>query len=95
MIPLIASAFPFTPSGAGVVELSLFSCLRLVGISSPLAVSVTVVNRFIDYWLHILLGTVIWLFRYRIGMHSWREVPLEKTCEPEVVELPAGKEKAA
>jgi uncharacterized protein (TIRG00374 family) len=95
MIPLIASAFPFTPSGAGVVELSLFSCLRLVGVSSPLAVSLTVVNRFIDYWLHILLGSATWLLRTRFGMHSWREVPLEDRSEPSVVELPVGKEKAA
>jgi uncharacterized membrane protein YbhN (UPF0104 family) len=28
MVPILASAFPLTPSGAGVVELTLFSCLR-------------------------------------------------------------------
>ena len=60
MIPLIASAFPITPAGAGVVDLTLFTCLRVIGVSSPLAVSVTVVNRFIDYWLHIFLGALSW-----------------------------------
>src|SRR6185436_10902180 len=60
-IPVIASVFPFTPSGAGAVELSLFGALRLLGIASPLAVSLTIVNRFVDYWLHIVLGTLLWL----------------------------------
>ena len=75
MIPLIASAFPITPSGAGVVELTLFTCLRVIGVSSPLAVSLTVVNRFIDYWLHIALGAFTWAFRKRIGLRTWRDIP--------------------
>ena len=74
---LLASAFPLTPSGAGVVELTLFSCLRVVGVAAPIAVSVTAVNRFIDYWLHIGLGLVVWALRHKIGLRSWREVPLE------------------
>ena len=73
-IPLLASAFPFTPSGAGVVELTMFSCLRVVGVTAPLAGSITVINRFIDYWLHIGLGAVVWLFRRRMDLRSWREV---------------------
>ena len=77
MVPLLASAFPLTPSGAGVVELTLFSCLRVIGVASPIAASVTAVNRFIDYWLHIGLGLVVWALRHKIGLRSWREVPLE------------------
>ena len=77
MVPVLASAFPLTPSGAGVVELTLFSCLRVIGASSPIAVSVTVVNRFIDYWLHIGLGLLAWAIRQHIGLRTWREVPLE------------------
>ncbi len=75
MIPLIASAFPITPSGAGVVELTLFTCLRVIGVSSPLAVSLTVVNRFIDYWLHIALGAATWSIRKQIGLRTWRDAP--------------------
>ena len=75
MIPLIASAFPITPAGAGVVELTLFTCLRVIGVSSPLAVSLTVVNRFIDYWLHIALGAVTWSIRKQIGLHTWKDIP--------------------
>jgi uncharacterized membrane protein YbhN (UPF0104 family) len=76
MVPVLATAFPFTPSGAGVVELTLFSCLRVTGVSAPLAASVTVLNRFIDYWLHIVLGLLIWVVRRPLGLRSWREVPL-------------------
>lgn len=77
MIPLLASAFPFTPSGAGVVEITLFSCLRVVGVTSPIAASLTVVNRFIDYALHIALGVLTWAFRRVIGLRTWRDVPPE------------------
>ena len=74
MIPLLASAFPFTPSGAGVVEVTLFSCLQVVGLSASLAGSITVLNRVIDYWLHIVLGGIMWFFRRHMDLHSWREV---------------------
>lgn len=73
MVPLLASAFPLTPSGTGAVELTLFSCLRVVGVSAPIAVSLTVVNRFIDYWLHIGLGLLTWAMRRMIGLRAWRE----------------------
>ncbi len=74
-IPVIATVFPFTPSGAGAVELTLFGSLRLVGVASPLAVSLTVVNRFIDFWLHIILGALVWTFRRAIGLRTWRDRP--------------------
>jgi uncharacterized protein (TIRG00374 family) len=77
MIPILASAFPLTPSGAGVVELSLFGCLRALGVESTLAVSITVLNRFIDYWLHIALGLGVWGLRERLGLRTWREVSLD------------------
>jgi uncharacterized protein (TIRG00374 family) len=74
MIPLLASVFPFTPSGAGVVEVTLFSCLRVVGVPAPLAGSITVINRFLDYWLHIVLGAVVWLLRHYMGLRIWRDI---------------------
>lgn len=75
MIPLLATAFPATPSGAGVVELTLFGCARVVGISAPAAASLTVVNRFLDYWLHIGLGLGIWAISRQIGLRTWRAAP--------------------
>ncbi len=76
MIPLLASAFPITPSGAGVVEITLYSCLRVLDLSSPIAASLTVVNRFLDYWLHIALGVLTWSVRRVIGLRTWRDVPM-------------------
>ena len=75
MIPMIVTAFPLTPSGAGAVELTLFSCLRLLSVAAPLAASLTVVNRFIDFWLHIILGAFTWMIRRTIGLRTWRDSP--------------------
>ncbi len=75
MIPIIITAFPLTPSGAGAVELSMFGCLRLLSVASPLAASLTVVNRFIDFWLHIILGALTWMFRRVFGLRTWRDHP--------------------
>jgi len=85
MVPILASTFPLTPSGAGLVELTLFSCLRLIGIASPMAVSITVANRLIDYWLHIILGVLIWAIRHVIGLRTWNEVPFESVQSPETI----------
>lgn len=91
MIPLLASAFPFTPSGAGVVEITLFSCLRVVGVTSPLAASLTVINRFLDYWLHIAIGVLTWSIRRVIGLRTWRDIPLQNYADNETQELAVGK----
>lgn len=84
-IPLLASAFPITPSGTGLVELTLFSCLRVISIESSVAASLTVVNRFIDYWLHILLGLFLFIFRRFFHLHTWREIKTRNLYSPEVV----------
>ncbi len=89
MIPLLASAFPFTPSGAGVVEITLYSCLRVIGVSTPVAGSLTVVNRFIDFWLHIALGVIVWAFRRLIGLRTWRDVQLKGSEESDSSDLTA------
>ncbi len=77
MIPLLASTVPVTPSGAGVVEASLFYCLRAVGAGSSVAAAFTVLNRLIDFWLHIALGFVAWSLRNKLNLRTWREVPLD------------------
>jgi len=73
MIPLLASALPLTPSGVGVVEVIMYSCLRLLDVSTATAASVTVVHRLIDYWLHIGVGALLWAFRRPIGLRTWLE----------------------
>jgi len=85
MVPILASTFPLTPSGAGLVELTLFSCLRVIGIASPVAVSITVANRLIDYWLHIILGVLIWAIRHVIGLLTWNEVPFKSVQSLETI----------
>ncbi|MFC1765675.1 lysylphosphatidylglycerol synthase transmembrane domain-containing protein [Planctomycetota bacterium] len=78
MIPLLATAFPLTPSGVGVVDATLFLCLNgLLGVAAPVAASLTVANRFIDHWLHIGLGMIVWAMRGVFGLNTWREVPLD------------------
>jgi uncharacterized protein (TIRG00374 family) len=74
MVPLLASAVPLTPAGAGLVEITLFGCLRLVGMASSTAASITVLNRAMDYWLHIFLGLLVWAARRRIGFRTYREM---------------------
>lgn len=77
MLPLIATAFPLTPSGTGAVELTLVACARAIGVSLSMAGTITVVNRLIDHWLHIGLGLLLWAFRRVVGLRTWREVPFE------------------
>src|SRR5262249_30056976 len=74
MIPLLASALPLTPSGVGVVEVTMYSCLRLLEVSTATAASLTVVHRLIDYWLHIGVGALLWALRQPIGLRTWVEV---------------------
>lgn len=78
-IPLLASAFPFTPSGTGAVELALYSCLVVVGAPTAVAASFTFLNRIIDYWLHIALGVLTWGLRRRLGMRAWTPAPATAT----------------
>src|SRR5215468_3062432 len=73
MIPLLATALPLTPSGVGVVEVTMYSCLRLLDVSAATAASLTVVHRLIDHWLHIGVGALLWLFRRSIGLRTWLE----------------------
>src|SRR5215831_18142398 len=75
MIPLLATALPLTPSGVGVVEVTIYSCLRLLDVSTATAAALTVVHRLIDYWLHIGVSALLWAFRRPIGLRTWLAVP--------------------
>ena len=72
-----------------VLDITLFSCLRGVGVASPLAVSITVVNRFIDYWLHIGLGLLVWAVAERLGFLALRDVVGLGAITPETLEASA------
>src|SRR5215510_484092 len=83
MIPLLASALPLTPSGVGVVEVTMYSCLRLLDVSIATAASLTVVHRLIDYWLHIGVSALLWAFRRPIGLRTWLEASSPDAPEPQ------------
>ena len=53
-----------------------------VGVTKAMAMSITVLNRAIDYWLHQFLGALIWGMRYRLDFYSWRERPDEPSDAP-------------
>jgi D-beta-D-heptose 7-phosphate kinase/D-beta-D-heptose 1-phosphate adenosyltransferase len=90
MIPLLASALPFTPSGAGAVELVLYSCSIVVGVPAAVAASLTFLNRVIDYWLHIALGVVFWAIRHRVGMRAWSEEQTTTASPASSTPVPGG-----
>jgi uncharacterized membrane protein YbhN (UPF0104 family) len=90
MVPLLASAFPLTPSGAGVVELTLFGSLRLLGAPAALAASFTFLNRAIDYWLHIALGVLVFGLRGRLGMRTWLAAEPDVAATTRVVRTQGG-----
>jgi uncharacterized protein (TIRG00374 family) len=73
MIPVLASAFPLTPAGAGAVEVTMYTCLRMLDVPAVTAASLTVVHRFIDHWLHVGVGALLWAFRRPIGLRTWFE----------------------
>ncbi len=90
VLPLLATAFPLTPSGVGVVEVTLLGCLHLVGVPPPLAASITVLNRFIDYWLHVAMGFVIWGIRQRVGLQTWRHDSAKMAPSGEISQVTIG-----
>lgn len=85
-MPAIASSFPFTPGGVGVVDLTLLGSLKVLGVAGLLAVSLTLVNRFFDYWIHLAAGVLIWAARGWLGFRTWRDVPTAPSGE--VVDSP-------
>jgi uncharacterized membrane protein YbhN (UPF0104 family) len=74
-LPAIASGFPLTPGGLGAVDLTLVGSLRILDVVGLVAVSITIVNRFFDYWLHLAMGVLMWVGRRWIGFRTWRDVP--------------------
>ncbi len=59
---------------------------------APLAVSITVMIRLIDYWLHIALGAVLWALRSHVGLRTWRDLSQNELKDPEMISASGGKE---
>lgn len=57
----LATAFPLTPAGLGAVELTVSGLLVLLGIDKGLAVSITLLDRFISYWAFLIIGGLVYV----------------------------------
>lgn len=56
----LATAFPITPAGLGVVESTVSGLLVLFGVDKGLAVSITLLDRFISYWSFLIIGGLVY-----------------------------------
>ncbi|ASI99016.1 lysylphosphatidylglycerol synthase transmembrane domain-containing protein [Thermococcus celer] len=56
---LLFGLMAFTPGGVGIVEGGLFGTLTYFGIPSTLAISVTLIERFISYVLSTIVGFLV------------------------------------
>lgn len=57
----LATAFPLTPAGLGAVELTVSGLLMLLGVDKGLAVSITLLDRFISYWSFLIIGGLVYV----------------------------------
>ncbi len=57
----LATAFPFTPAGLGVVELTVSGLLVFFGVDKGLAVSIAILDRLISYWSFLLIGGLVYV----------------------------------
>ncbi len=57
----LATAFPLTPAGLGAVELTVSGLLILFGVDKGLAVSITLLDRFISYWAFLIIGGLVYV----------------------------------
>jgi glycosyltransferase 2 family protein len=67
----LLTAFPFTPSGLGAVELGMAGLLTFVGVQSSVAYPTIMVDRLIAHWSQLLLGIVFVLFNKAIRLRGW------------------------
>ncbi|HNV68145.1 MAG TPA: lysylphosphatidylglycerol synthase transmembrane domain-containing protein [Candidatus Ozemobacteraceae bacterium] len=63
----ILGAVSFLPGGLGVTETTMGGFFVLVGFSSELSVSATLLIRALTLWFGVLLGTIVYLFGRRPG----------------------------
>lgn len=63
----VGSSVP-SPGGIGGVELALSGALRLIGVTSSIAVSTAVLYRVICFWIRIPIGWIAWNYCKRKGL---------------------------
>ena len=65
VVALVASlltTIPFTPAGLGFAESGMVLVLGRLGLDPNLAGAVALLNRVINYWSIIVIGTILYLF---------------------------------
>ena len=60
---LILSMIPWLPGGLGLVEFGGISVFILFGIQNGVAASGVLIDRFISFWLILIMGLAIWSMR--------------------------------
>ncbi|MBP1913015.1 lysylphosphatidylglycerol synthase transmembrane domain-containing protein [Thermococcus stetteri] len=67
---LVFGLMAFTPGGLGIVEGGLFGTLTYFGIPSTLAISITLIERFISYVLSTIVGFLVLIISG--GIELWK-----------------------
>jgi uncharacterized protein (TIRG00374 family) len=65
VVALVASlltTIPFTPAGLGFAESGMVLVLGRLGLDPNLAGAVALLNRVINYWSIIVIGTILYVF---------------------------------
>lgn len=65
VVALVASlltTIPFTPAGLGFAESGMVAVLQKLGLDPNSAAAVALLNRVINYWSIIVIGTILYLF---------------------------------
>ena len=65
LMSALLTTLPFTPAGLGVVEAAIIVVLKLVDVDPAMAGSIAVIDRVINYWSLILVGTVLYIWRLK------------------------------
>ncbi len=81
-VSALLTAFPFTPSGLGAVELGMVGMLAFGGIGSAAAYPLIIWDRVIAHWSQILFGVVLVLFSKAANIKVW-QFDEERTPAPD------------
>ena len=62
LMSALLTTLPFTPAGLGVVEAAVIVVLKLVNVDPAMAGSIAIVDRLINYWSLILIGSLLYIW---------------------------------
>lgn len=68
MVSYMMGMFPLTPGGIGTFEGTMLALLALVGVGYTTSLTITLVFRFVTFWLMILAG-MVFIFIYEFSLN--------------------------